>query len=256
MLRPRDFVRNLFLVAVLSVQPAVALASIPSSSSLELKYFNARGAAETCRIIFAIAGQQYVDTRYEITPGTMVSPEFLAAKENGDLDVNLSRAPVLVTDEGIIGQSRAIERYLSKKFGLMGSSALKEAEIDCIAEHCRDVKDAAMRKGFSFFNRDKSNEEKAAARKEWFDTDMPTMLGNIEKAISLTSRADGFAVGDENSYADISIFSLLRDCTMQADAEDTLKAAKDCKQLMAIADRIACDENVSKWLQSRPITNF
>ena len=43
-----------------------------------------------------------------------------------------------------IGQSKAIERYLARRFGLMGENAEDEAMIDCIAEHCRDVKDAAM----------------------------------------------------------------------------------------------------------------
>lgn len=244
------------LLAAVQTRTSIAFAAA-NPSSLELKYFDARGAAETSRIIFALAGEEYKDTRYEITPGTMDAPEFKKAKEGGDLDMNLARAPILISDEtSIIGQSKSIERFLAKKFNLMGSNDIEHAQIDCVAEHCRDVKDAQGRKGFSFFNSDKSDEEKAAAREEWFAKDMPTMLEKMEKAIQLTSGEKGYSVGKTNSYADVCIFSLLKDCTMQADSEDTLKAAEKCEGLLAIANRIASDENVAKWVESRPKTNF
>ncbi len=231
-------------------------ASASASAPLELKYFNARGAGETARIILALARQEYKDTRYEITPGTMNAPAFTAAKESGELDANLGRAPLLLVGSEVIGQSKAIERYLAKAFGMMGGTDVQAAQVDCIAEHCRDVKDAAMRKGFSAFTRDKTDEEKAAARKEWFEEDLPTMLKKLEKAVTLCSTDDAYAVGASTTYADVAIFSLLRDCTMQADQEDTIKAACDCPLLLAIADRIASDESVSKWMEERPVTPF
>lgn len=235
---------------------ALAAAAASSKSSMELRYFNARGAAEVIRIMFALQGEEYTDTRYDITPGTMNAPDFVEAKESGGLDANMGRAPILVIDgDTTLGQSKSIERFLAQKFQLMGKSELEAAQIDCIAEHCRDVKDAAMRKGFSAFARDKTDDEKAAARKEWFESDMPTMLGKLEKAVQLSS--DGtYAVGSSTSYADVSIFALLRDCTMQADQEDTLQAASDCKLLMSIADRISKEKGVVEWVKNRPVTNF
>ena len=186
----------------------------------------------------------------------MTAPVFLAAKEAGGLDINLGRAPLLMVDGyHPIGQSKAIERFLAKKFDLMGDSDIAAAQIDCISEHCRDVKDAAMRKGFSAFTRDKTDEQKAAARMEWFQTDMPLMLTKLEKAVQLTSGGDGYAAGEKNSYADVSIFSLIRDCG-QADQEDTLKAAEQCSLLLAIADRIANHVNVAKWVNERPASMF
>lgn len=243
-----------FAVGTLSLSSVEALASKPT---LELKYFQARGAGETARIILALADEEYKDTRYEITPGTMESPKFLEEKESGALDMNLGRAPLLVIDgKSVIGQSKAIERFLSKKFGLMGDSDIEEAGIDCIAEHCRDVKDAQSRKGFSFFNREKTDEEKAAAKKEWYETDMPAMLKKLEKSVEITSLKEGYAVGAKTSYADIVIFSLLRDCTIQSEQDETLEAAKGCAALLEIADRVASDENVSKWVKERPTTMF
>jgi hypothetical protein len=64
-------------------------------------------------------------------------------------------------DEQPIGQSRAIERYfyLAAQGGLMGDTQLEGALIDSVAEHVCDVEDAQARKGFSMFNRDKTDEE-------------------------------------------------------------------------------------------------
>lgn len=248
------FYLTLAINAVTNLSSALAISKNKVATPFELKYFGARGAAETTRIIFALADEEYTDTRYEITPGTMIAPDFVKAKESKELDMNLARAPLLLTDDGaMIGQSKAIERYLAKKFGLMGSSDIEAAQIDCAAEHCLDVQTAQRNKGFSFFNREKSEEEKAAARKEWFETDMPTILGKIENSIVLTSEEIGYAVGNSNSYADVTIFSLLKDCS---DSEDAMKAAEKCDNLLAIANRIASDEKVIKWIENRPKTNF
>jgi glutathione S-transferase len=211
--------------------------------------------AETSRILFAISGEKYDDARYEIDPATFKSTAFLEAKEAGDLKLNLNRAPVLITPQGTtIGQSKAIERYLARRFSLMGQSPEDEAAIDCIAEHCRDVKDAAMRKGFSMFTRNKTDEEKAAARKEWFEADMPEMLLKIEQAVKETGSL-GYAFGSTLSYADVIIWALLRDCSA-ADLEDTVKASASCSALNAISENVAANPGVAKWLSERPESMF
>lgn len=238
---------------------SLAAASAFSASSarpLTLKYFDIRGAAETCRILLALGGEDYDDHRYEIDPATFQSPEFLEAKKNGDLRMNLDRAPVLLTPDGqSIGQSKAIERYLAKRFGLMGENPEDEAIIDCIAEHCRDIKDAARQKGFSAFTKTKSDEDKARDRKEWFEADLPGMLLRIEEAVQETSASGGCSYGNASTYADVVIWALLRDCPA-SDAEDTARAASGCAALNAIADKIASNAGVSRWLSERPESVF
>ena len=254
----KTFVSLFLLVTVLlSNSPrSLALAAAAASSKPVLKYFDIRGVAETSRILFAIGGEDYDDARYQIDPATFASAAFITAKESGDLKANLNRAPVLVTPNGTtIGQSKAIERYLAKQFNMMGNSDEEGAVIDCIAEHCRDVKDAAAKKGFSMFVRDKTEEEKAKARTEWFDEDLPAMLGKIEDSVSDSGNNDGYSVGSSISYADVVIWALLRDCS-PADAEDTTKAAINCKTLNSIADTIAAHPGVSKWIETRPETMF
>jgi glutathione S-transferase len=243
---------SLVVLASISVTSALATAT---ATSFQLKYFDIKGVAETSRILFAIGQEKYDDARYKIDPATFKSTEFLAAKEAGDLKMNLYRAPVLVTPEGAtIGQSKAIERYLARRFKLMGKTPEDEAVIDCIAEHCRDVKDAARQKGFSMFTRNKTDEEKAEARKEWFETDMPEMLGKIEQAVKETG-SSGYAFGATMSYADVTIWALLRDC-LAADSEDTAKASASCSALNAISENVAADPGVAKWLSERPESMF
>jgi len=232
-----------------------ALAASPSNGKLQLKYFNARGAAETSRILLAIGDEPYEDVRFHITPGKMESTAFNSAKEAGDLKMNLNRAPVLVSPAGAtIGQSKAIERYLARRFGLMGKSPEEEALVDCVSEHCRDIRDSQMRKGFSAFVRDKTDEEKAALRAEWFEVDMPNMLKKIDVAVQETG-TPGHAVGDSLSYADVAIFCLLRDC-YPPDQVEAAQAAAGCAALNAIADGVAEDPRVAKWLEVRPPSNF
>jgi glutathione S-transferase len=246
----------LILFSSLSASFALAVSSAGPPPKLQLKYFDIRGAAETCRVLLALGGEEYVDARYKIDQATFQSPEFLEAKGRGDLKMNLNRAPVLVIPDGrAIGQSRAIERYLARRLGLMGKTPEDEAMIDCIAEHCRDVKDAATRKGFSRFTKGKTDEEKAIARSEWFGTDLPDMLGKVEESISGTSECAGFSFGNAPTYGDVAIWALLRDCA-PGDLDDTAKASEKCVALNAIADQIASHPGVSKWLSERPESMF
>mmetsp|Transcript_48740 Transcript_48740/g.58993 ORF Transcript_48740/g.58993 Transcript_48740/m.58993 type:complete len:221 (+) Transcript_48740:75-737(+) len=220
---------------------------------MELKYFDLRGAGETCRLILAIAGKDFKDTRFPFQPD--FGGAFKDAKESGELKMNMQRAPVMVLEDGsTFGQSKAIERYLSRKFGLMGSGEVEAALVDCLAENVRDVFEKQYNKGFGFFGPG-TDEEKAALKKEWFDTELPMWLGKLEDSVAAISTTKGFAVGSALTYADIAIFCLLKD-GMADEKEITAKAAEACPNLNAIADGVAANPKVVKWLSERPETPF
>lgn len=219
-----------------------------------LRYFDGRGVAETARLLFAVAGEKYEDMRYPIsfgTPGdfsTLKRDEFLADKEAGKFDINMGKVPVLEVGSAFrLPQSKAIERYLARKFGMMGSTPEEEAWVDAMAEHVRDINDAYNRKGITFM---KDEEKKAELTRTWFDEELPELLGKFEKALPGTSA--GFAVGNKMSYADVTIFKLLKD-TYQQDAG---LAFADCPKLQAIVDNVAKTEGLQKWLEERPKTMF
>jgi glutathione S-transferase len=231
------------------------LALLPAShGALKLSYFDARGAAETTRLLLAIAGAKYEDKRFSIGPG-MAAPEFKEAKESGRLVANLGRAPIMsIEGQGEIGQSKAMERFVARQYGMFGATEFEACKIDAIAEHCRDINDAKRTKGFSRFSQ-KSDEDKAAARTEWFETDLPSWLERLEACVMSYSGADGCAVGSALSYADVCLWALLRECP-EDEAAETAKAANACTKLNAIADAVAAHPNVEAWLKSRPATAF
>jgi len=160
----------------------------------------------------------------------------------------MGKVPVLEVGSAFrLPQSKAIERYLARKFGMMGSTPEEEAWVDAMAEHVRDINDAYNRKGITFM---KDEEKKAELTRTWFDEELPELLGKFEKALPGTSA--GFAVGNKMSYADVTIFKLLKD-TYQQDAG---LAFADCPKLQAIVDNVAKTEGLQKWLEERPKTMF
>jgi len=73
--------------------------------------------------------------------------------------------------------------------------------------------------------------------------------------VKVTSKAEGHSVGSDLTYADVSIFCLLKDCA-PSDLDDTTKACEGCTTLSAVADNVASNEKVSGWLKSRPESMF
>lgn len=237
-----------FVLLVCAVVPTEAL-------SLTLKYFDARGAAEVTRVLLALGDLPFTDARYEIQRkegGGFSTPGFAADKEGGSLAANLGRAPVLIIDGRPVGQSRTMERFVATQAGLMGKSAAEAAIIDSVTEHVRDVKDAQRSKGFSMFTRDKSEEEKATAKAEWFEVDLPSWLQRIEQSIE---SLESIICGETPTYAAVCIWALLR----EGPAEElglTAKAASGCPTLNKVADAVANHPKVAAWVANRPVTAF
>jgi len=241
------------LLSMCFITLASSLTSTPEA--MTLRYFNARGAAEVTRVLFALSDLKYVDERFPIGEKMSV-PEFKALKEAGALSANLGRLPILRLPEGEIGQSKSIERYVASIGGLMGKNSFEAAQVDMIAEHTRDTRDAQRNKGFSSFAKDKSDEEKSRLRDEWFGTDLPSWLIKLETCItSMAGRSGAYAVGSSCSYADVCVWSLLREAP-ETELDHIAKAAKDCPTLISIADTVSSHPRVSSWVQKRPITLF
>mmetsp|Transcript_4809 Transcript_4809/g.7214 ORF Transcript_4809/g.7214 Transcript_4809/m.7214 type:complete len:245 (-) Transcript_4809:13-747(-) len=222
---------------------SIAFARFPLNS-VEVKYLNAKGAAENTRIILALANCIFYDNRlegevYYDRKGRLVDikiPGYEIAKEDGQLTMSLGRLPILIlNDDHVIGNSRSIERFLAKHFGMMGSNPIQEAKIDCIAEHCRGLKE----------------KEGQFSRKQWEEQELPVFFQNLEAAVRMTSEAPGYAVGSSTSLADVYIFSLFYSCE-SFDADAIAEAAKDCKMLLSIATRVFWDGDVSEYILERP----
>ena len=193
--------------------------------SFRLSYFDGRGLAEVPRTLFATAG---------LFPGSgfddvrMTRPEFAAAKGKGDLAQNLDRLPVLNHNGAVIGQSGAINRYLARRLGLVGTSEVEAAQVDALTEHIADVR-AAYRKLFPY-RQELTAAEAEANGKVWFDTPaVPAVEDRSERQlrwflghIETTLPGGGYSVGGRPSLADAQFFNLLGEHAPEV--EDKMKA--------------------------------
>jgi glutathione S-transferase len=221
-------------------------------ATYHLQYFNVRGLAEVTRFMFAVAKQEYTDARFNFTIdmkdgapdfSTMKRPEFDAAKASGELAASGGKVPLLTVDgTGKIGQSKAIERYLSRALGLAGSSDLEAAQIDAIAETVRDIKDS--------YQKAKGDAE---TKEKFFAEDMPAALGLLEA--SLPAGAGPWLIGSKISYADLTVFQFLAAPKGFFDDADKAKEAfSKCARISAAMEAVAANGELQAWIASRPDT--
>jgi glutathione S-transferase len=221
-------------------------------SDVKLLYFNLKGLAEISRVIMKIGGINFEDARYPFaaTESGFSKPEFDAKKAAGEHDSNMGRVPILFVDGAQIGQSKPIERFLARRCNLMGSTDVEAAQIECIAEHTRDIKDAYSK--IRWMGGMGPSPEKEAAMKKWYETELAEWLVKLEK--SLPAGAEGCAVGSAISYADICIWHLLRENF--DNLEGVQSSLKGCHRLEGIANAVATHPSVVAWVAERPQTVF
>ena len=215
-----------------------------------LRYFDARGAAEVIRTIFAAANVDYEDYRYTFSmdgPKPQICEQHGVDKEAGMFDANLKRLPVLEVQGEMIGQSRAIERFVAKDLGLMGKGKIDEAKIDAICEHVRDLRDAYQKARGNPFAPPTPEIEEAMAK--WYDETMKTWMGKLESVVG-----DQWCVGKKMSLADIVLYVALTQAF--SDAEKAAASYVDCPKVSAIVDNVGENAGIQKWLETRPENRF
>ena len=215
---------------------------------MKLVYFNARGVVENARIMMKIGGIAFEDQRLSLKPkegGGFETPEFAAMKTSGECVVNMDRVPLLIVDGVAIGQSKSIERFVAKKANMLGSSEVEAAQIDCITEHIRDIKDK--------YNKIKAlpAAEKEEGLKKWFATELGEWLVKLEKSFP-AGHSSGYSVGSATSYADIAIWSFL---TEYFDNNVTV-SYESCVEIKAILATVSSIEAMKAYLAERPVTGF
>ena len=210
----------MLLLLLLSSNSAVATelscssaqAYIESFDTFTLTYFDGRGLAEVTRTIFATVGRfpgnGYTDTR-------LTRDEFDVLKSHGDLAKNLQRVPVLNHNGDVLGQSSTINRYLARKFGMLGQEEAEAAAIDSLCEHVNDIK-SAYRKLFPY-KMELTEEEKQKNYDIWFMTSAtPVLEGRKERQlqwflekIEILLDGNGYSIGARPSLADAYLYNLL-----------------------------------------------
>ena len=214
---------------------------------MKLVYFTGRGLAETSRILFAYGGEEYEDFRYpldviDFATHNMVKEEFDKDKESGLLVKSMNKLPYLEVDgNNVICQSKSIERVLGRRFNLMGDNETEHARIDAITECVRDLKD--------LYQGVRKDEDKETANIEWFTVTLVDKLKLLELQLS-----DDYCVGLRTSLADIVLFTFITQFFDNKEA--SLNATLATPKIRKIVDNVSSNDNIRKWLNTRPDTVF
>ena len=216
---------------------------------MKLCYFNGRGLAETSRLLFAIQGEDYEDFRYpleviDFSKHEMVKEEFDKDKADGKLVNSLNKLPYLEIDGEIIPQSKTIERFLARRYNLMGENNLHYGKIDSICECVRDFKDMYQKV------RGLPEDEKEEGMKKWFTVTLVERLELLENLLG----ENGFSVGEKLSLSDIVLYTFITQFFDNSTA--SYDATSTTPRLRKIIDTVGSHENVIAWLNNRPKTVF
>lgn len=214
---------------------------------MKLVYFNGKGLAETSRILLAINKTKYEDVRYPINE-KWEKPEFDEDKKNGKLSLSLNKLPYLEINKGhithCIPQSKAIERYIAKKYNMMGSNDIECGMIDAICEVIRDIKDAYQKV------RKVEENEKEEAMKEWFTVTIVERLKLLNDIVNDNS----YCVGNKLSLADVVLYSLITQ--FFTDVDSAKKAIEHTVNLKKIVENVESISEVKEWINKRTNTLF
>jgi len=166
------------------------------STGYELVYFSVHGRAEPIRLLFALAGQPFVNRTVTRDEWTKQKPQ-----------MPLGQVPVLIErderGERVIPQSMAIFRHLARRFGLYGSTDDERLSVDVALE---SAVDAGAGVGPLIFGPGRGD---AAAFAKHFAEVWPTHARRLDTLLAGNQAASGFFVGAGVSCADVAVFQVL-----------------------------------------------
>ena len=217
-------------------------------NKLKLCYFNGKGLAETIRLLLAIANVDYEDFRYPIEvldwkTYSFKKDEFENDKSSGLLKKSLNKLPYLIVDGETICQSKSIERFLSRKFNLMGSNDIEMAKIDSICECIRDFKTA-----YQTVRKLPDNEKKDGMYK-WFNETLPKKMEDLEILVNHT-----YSIGNKVSLSDVTLYSFIRE--FFDNKEGALNAIKKTPNIASVVKNIENLNSIKEWVKNRKDTPF
>lgn len=203
----------------------------------KLTYFNLRARGEISRLLFVVAGVPYEDHRVE-------SSEWPALKKT----TPYGQMPILEVDGEVICQSRAIEIFLAKRFGLCGKTDIEEAKVLMIRECVADLWDKCTAMHIA-----KEEAKKAELRKAFEEGSMITYMTNLEKFLIQNKGGDGYFIGDSITYADLTFHHYL-DLVKPLAKVDV--PWDKWPKLKALNERVKSHPRIAEWIAKRPVTDL
>ena len=203
----------------------------------KLYYFNFRGRAELIRQVFAAAGQEYEDVRFEREQW----PEFKAKSPTG-------QCPFLEVIDGdntfILTQSVSIARFIARKFNLAGKGEQEQAEVDMYADQVTDLLNE-MVKAYKETDEARKKEMEEKVKTEI----MPNNLKMFEARLAKTG--SGLLAASGLTFADMYLANVLE--WLGDKKEAVLAHFPLVKQLCQL---VITNPGIAAWLAKRPVTDM
>ncbi|KAF9348246.1 hypothetical protein BGX26_000323 [Mortierella sp. AD094] len=200
----------------------------------KILYLKLHGMAATTRIILAVAGVQWE---------SIYPTDWNVEKHKVPLGV----LPVLYEHHASTGlvleipESEVIERYLARKFGLLGRDAWEETAINVFYSSSNVVMSLYVNKVLLAFP-----DTKARELSKFVERDVPTWIKQHEKWLM---KNDGYYVGDQLSLADIrSVVCLDRFLTIPECKE--MFSASLTPGLFRLKQTLEANPRYSAWMAS------
>ncbi|XP_067684783.1 glutathione S-transferase 2-like [Haliotis asinina] len=187
--------------------------------------------AEIIRLLFVLKGQEFEDKLYTFDTWPAEKP-----------NTPFGQLPVLTVDGKDYTEYMAINRFLAREFGLMGSNSQEEYEIDRVISLSNDVSAERIK----VFNEKDSN-KKTQLEKSLKEKVIPTFMGKLQQLAG--SKGTGFTAGSKLSLGDLIIFDTIDGKTDDA----TMDKYPNVK---AIIHNVRSNERMKAYLAARVPTPF
>ncbi|ESO05481.1 hypothetical protein HELRODRAFT_77319 [Helobdella robusta] len=201
-----------------------------------LTYFNGRGRAEIIRLIFNVANVPYEDKRISKEEWQSLKPS-----------TPFGQLPLLTMDNVVLCQSNTIARFLAKKYGLAGANEMENALCDMVVDCVEDALKPVLQ---IFFEKDDTKKLLMFAKFE--REQLPVYMAALEKLLVSNRGEDGYFVGDNLTWADITVMNFREYLTM---INVELSFGK-YPIIATYIDRIAAVPKIAEWIDIRPKTDL
>ncbi|CAJ0574724.1 unnamed protein product, partial [Mesorhabditis spiculigera] len=198
----------------------------------KLTYFAFNGLGENCRQLFALANVDFEDDRVEVEDWPKVKPT-----------TPFGQMPILEVEGKRIPQSKAIARYLARKFGFAGQTELEQAEVDAWGDQ---ISDYIMETIFYF--RYKTGFASGDPEAEFKNVVIPARERFFPIVVKqLKENGSGYLIGNKVTWADLYLNNHV-ETFMNFDAGYLDKYPEILAHLKKVRDIPA----LKKWIEKRP----
>jgi glutathione S-transferase len=211
-----------------------------------------QGRGEFVRLALEHAGLDYIDVAREPPERGGGEHALLASLATADAAHPVFAPPYLDTGKLVVGQTANILLYLGRHHALApsdeaGSSFTHQLQLT-IADFIAEVHDTHHPLGVTLYYEEQRAEASRRAA-EFRERRLPKFLSYFERVIECSRSANGFAIADETTYADLSLFQTMAGLRYAFPKLMHRESVRD-PRLCALHDRIARSPRIAAYLAS------